>query len=126
MRVSHRGVPESGHVIPSSCGGGSAGPPAVRWRPPVAPERGWADFRARRRIPQFVSLSPSRRPTVGFDANLSALAYNLRRLGSLCASNAELARRAAEAVAAALATFVRRLLGPGPTTPNRPHFAAAA
>ncbi|NJK31902.1 MAG: transposase, partial [Deltaproteobacteria bacterium] len=35
-----------------------------------------------------------------FDATLSALAYNLRRLGSLCAKDAKLAARAAETAAA--------------------------
>lgn len=67
---------------------------------------------------------------VGFDANLSALAYNLRRLGSLCASNAELAARAARAVAAsvanALAIFVRRLLVARRAITNRSQLAAAA
>jgi hypothetical protein len=43
-----------------------------------------------------------------FDANLSALAYNLRRLGSLCAKNAELAARAAEVAPRALARAAAR------------------
>ena len=47
---------------------------------------------------------------VNFDANLSALAYNLRRLGSLCASDPELARKAAEAAAAACARVLAALL----------------
>ena len=51
---------------------------------------------------------------VSFDANLSALAYNLRRLGSLCSNNVELARRAASAAARDLLALLR-LLRPRPT-----------
>lgn len=65
-----------------------------------------------------------------FDANLSALAYNLRRLGSLCANNAELAARATEAAARAAARFVRlaaRLLALGAgLRPDRPCDAPVA
>lgn len=49
-------------------------------------------------------------PNVAFDASLCALAYNLRRLGSLCASNAELARRAAQVAAAFVAHTLAALL----------------
>lgn len=69
---------------------------------------------------------------VSFDANLSALGYNLRRLGSLCAGNGELAARAAEALAAsaasALVAFVHRLLATTTSTHERStclHLAAA-
>lgn len=65
---------------------------------------------------------------VSFDANLSALAYNLRRFGSLCAASVELAARAAETAAAAvtraLAAFLPLLLGSRRTT--APAYAAVA
>jgi hypothetical protein len=69
-----------------------------------------------------------------FDANLSALAYNLRRLGSLCAKNAELAVRAAEVASHALAraadyvarrlVIVPRARRPSPRWQPRGEFSA--
>lgn len=50
------------------------------------------------------------RNNVAFDASLSALSYNLRRLGSILAKDASLAARAAEAVAVSCA-LLRSSLG---------------
>lgn len=50
-----------------------------------------------------------RMTNVAFDASLSALGYNLRRLGSLCAQDSQLAQRAAEAAEAAARAVARAL-----------------
>jgi hypothetical protein len=67
---------------------------------------------------------------VGFDANLSALAYNLRRLGSLCARDADLAARAVQAaaasVAAAFCLFLHGLLRARAASHKRLELSTAA
>jgi hypothetical protein len=65
---------------------------------------------------------------LAFDANLSALAYNLRRLGSLVAENAELDRKAQRAVGALKAAPCPLLHVVCDYRPRRPRvlFASAA